>query len=171
VTSRTKFLRQHLDQDGHHRSVPFFKPLCTDFKYFAGAWTAWRLLAMLGIHLSAGAMSWFLPDHSLREYPLSSAETAQLVRQAGWPAEDPTTWMITVRNPLPGPITCREVQFFLKGKDAPTSVRTLPTPFYIPAGQSRSTLLPDVRKSDIKDWAMPCQCLRTRREGPCEKLP
>ena len=79
--------------------------------------------------------------------------------------------MITVRNPLPGPITCREVQFFLKASDSQVRVRPLQPPLYVPTGQSRNNLLPEVKKNEIRDWAMQCHCLKASREGPCEKPP
>lgn len=147
------------------------KGLCTDFLGHASRWAKWGTLAVLACHLPLQAMSWFHPGPPLTEYALTSQETARLGRQAGWPADDPTTWMISVRNALPGPVTCREVQFFQKNPDAQVRVKVLQPPLYIPAGQSRSSLLPDVRKNEIRDWSMQCFCLKQAREGPCEKLP
>jgi hypothetical protein len=145
--------------------------LCTDFFGPASRWVRWLAVAALACHMPLQAMSWFRPIHPFTEYPLSNAETARLGRQAGWSADDPSTWMMTVRNPLPGPITCREVQFFQKNADAQVRVRVLQPPLFIPTGQSRNSLLADVRKNEIRDWALQCFCLKATREGACEKLP
>jgi hypothetical protein len=153
------------------KNKEMMKGLCTDFLGHASRWAKWVTLVALTCHWPVQAMSWFRPGTPLTEYALTPAETARLIRQAGWPADDPSTWMISVRNPLPGPITCREVQFFQKNPDAQVRVRVLQPPFYIPAGQSRNSLLPDVRKNEIRDWAMQCFCLKASREGACEKLP
>ena len=147
------------------------KRLCTQFARHASQWAIWATLLFMAGQLPVHAMSWFRPGQTLSEYPLSNNETARLNRQAGWPADDPTSWMITLRNPLPGAITCREVQFFPKTSDAQVRVRMLQPPLYVPAGQSRSSLLADVRKSDIRDWAMQCHCLRSSPQGPCENPP
>jgi hypothetical protein len=152
------------------KNKPMMKGLCTDFFDPASQWVRWLIVAALACHLPLQAMSWFRPATPFTEYPLSNAETARLGRQAGWPADDPTTWMIMVRNPLSGPITCREVQFFQKNPDAQVRVRVLQPPLYVPAGQSRNSLLADVRKNEIRDWGMQCFCLKATREGSCEKL-
>jgi len=118
--------------------------------------------------MAAGAaLSWapFEGKAVYQEVALSANELQKVQFAAGWSSQSDTELLIEVKNNLPGPLACHGATVrLLSGSNVSKSF--VPR-LYVPSASTRQGAVGGVKKGQMKEFSVTCQCWKKPGESVC----
>jgi hypothetical protein len=127
-----------------------------------------RFAAACSIVMTAeAALSWapFESKAVYQEVALSPSELQKVQFAAGWSSQSDTELLIEVKNNLPGPLACHGATVrLLSGTNVSKSF--VPR-LYVPSASTRQGAVGGVKKGQMKEFSVTCQCWKKPGESVC----
>ena len=114
---------------------------------------------------SALAWSLFETKTLYEEVELSASEAKKVQYAAGWSAQSDTELLVEVKNNLPGPLACHGATVHLLSGG--TVSKGFVPRLYIPSASSRQGAVGGVKKGQMKDFSVTCNCWKKPGDTAC----
>lgn len=114
---------------------------------------------------SAHAWTLFEAKTLYEEVELSASEAKKVQYAAGWSAQSDTELLVEIKNNLPGPLACHGATVHLLSGTT-VSKSFLPR-LYVPNASSRQGAVGGVKKGQMKDFAVTCNCWKKPGDSAC----
>jgi len=116
---------------------------------------------------STSALAWtlFEPKTLYEEVELSASEAKKVQYAAGWSAQSDTELLVEVKNNLPGPLACHGATVHLLSGG--TVSKGFVPRLYIPSASSRQGAVGGVKKGQMKDFSVTCNCWKKPGDTAC----
>jgi len=130
---------------------------------------AYLMLCMVCIQVvgitSAHAWTLFEPKTLYEEVALSASEAKKVQYAAGWSAQSDNELLVEIKNNLPGPLACHGATVHLLSGG--TVSKGFVPRLYIPSASSRQGAVGGVKKGQMKDFSVTCNCWKKPGDTAC----
>ena len=114
---------------------------------------------------SAYAWTLFEAKTLYEEVELSASEAKKVQYAAGWSAKSDNELLIEVKNNLPGPLACHGATAHLLSGS--TVSKSFVPRLYVPSAATRQGAVGGVKKGQMKDFAVTCNCWKKPGDTVC----
>jgi hypothetical protein len=116
---------------------------------------------------STSALAWTLFEAKTlyEEVELSASEAKKVQYAAGWSAKSDTELLVEVKNNLPGPLACHGATAHLLSGG--TVSKSFVPRLYVPSSATRQGAVGGVKKGQMKDFAVTCNCWKKPGDTVC----